>query len=397
MGKYNFVYGAKEGKKHIEFNIPCQDSAYCVERNGAIAAVLSDGCGSEKLSQYGSKITATRFAEFLADNFNDLVKGFDLKNKGNATLETRKVMVEAIVNAQLEFVRDNKELFYNTFPDEKEKYENDENCLTQLYATLIFYAEKDDLAIYGQIGDGVLGLVDDVTLKITLEEKKTAGEENYTIYPWDIYRLSKTHELKDKWYAQCRSRLINSKDVKGAILTSDGVDSCFDRREAFKKKYIGVAKMFKSFKDADERGKKELIDKYLGIFQQGSRHGDDVSFVALYTDDCDIQIYETKEYPVYEPKTKRPPEEDAGQTKEPEFEKRGGSLPKVDRDLLDKYLPLAKDIYDDVNEQNFEVLITESNALNEKIRSGKFDNNFLKDVGFENEDICKHSGLPRWS
>lgn len=393
MGKYNFVFGVKEGKKHIDLNIPCQDSAICIEKNGVVAAVLSDGCGSAALSHYGSKITVNSFANFLADNFVELAKGFDLNNKGNATLATKKKMVRAIIDAQLDFVRSHKQLFYDTFPEQKEKFEKDENCLSELYGTLIFYAEKENVAIYGQIGDGVLGLVEKDVLKITLEEAKKSGKTNVTVYPWDIERLSQTHEQKDKWFGQCRFRLMDASDIKGAFLTSDGVDACFDTRVAFKKKYIGVAGLFTSLKSADETTRKMIVEKTLTTFQQRSRERDDVSFVALFTDDCDIKMYETKEYPVYQPKPKDAERTEITQNKEPELERQVGNLnvPEVDRELVKKYYPLAKEQYDDVEIEVFEKLITGSSIYNEKLAAfDKNGKNYIKDTGFDNEDVCKH-------
>ena len=60
------------GLKHIPSKIPCQDATYVLQKNGINIIALSDGCGSSKISQFGSQLITKEICEFVADNFNTL-------------------------------------------------------------------------------------------------------------------------------------------------------------------------------------------------------------------------------------------------------------------------------------------------------------------------------------
>ena len=123
-------------------------------------------------------------------------------------------------------------------------------------------------------------------LKIIMEEKKE-GEINGTFYPANIYTLA----LKNPdWYgcAQFQLKKPKNTDVSAFILTSDGVDSFFDLRVPFQKKYTtGVDKLFRCTVEASsfEESKAILDEQFLPALVNGSRAMDDCSVAVIVRKD----------------------------------------------------------------------------------------------------------------
>ena len=286
MSKEWFLnYGELAGKSHLSRKIPCQDRALCRQGNGVTVAVLSDGCGSSPISQYGSQVTTESLCKLLIEEV-DAIHSAQI-------LTSRKMIVDAIVLSLYGFIRSNGEIFSAYKAENIEKYNEftqkrseEEFFLDALNATALFAAEKEGEYIIGQIGDGVIGGVVRNRLKIIMEEKKE-GEINGTFYPANIYTLA----LKNPdWYgcAQFQLKKPKNTDVSAFILTSDGVDSFFDLRVPFQKKYTtGVDKLFRCTVEASsfEESKAILDEQFLPALVNGSRAMDDCSVAVIVRKD----------------------------------------------------------------------------------------------------------------
>ena len=286
MSKEWFLnYGELAGKSHLSRKIPCQDRALCRQGNGVSVAVLSDGCGSSPISQYGSQVTTECLCKLFIEEF-DAIHSAQI-------LTSRKMIVDAIVLSLYGFIRSNGEIFSAYKAENIEKYNEftqkrseEEFFLDALNATALFAAEKEGEYIIGQIGDGVIGGVVRNRLKIIMEEKKE-GEINGTFYPANIYTLA----LKNPdWYgcAQFQLKKPKNTDVSAFILTSDGVDSFFDLRVPFQKKYTtGVDKLFRCTVEASsfEESKAILDEQFLPALVNGSRAMDDCSVAVIVRKD----------------------------------------------------------------------------------------------------------------
>lgn len=286
MSKEWFLnYGELAGKSHLSRKIPCQDRALCRQGNGVTVAVLSDGCGSSPISQYGSQVTTECLCKLFIEEFDTIHSA--------QILTSRKMIVDAIVLSLYGFIRSNGEIFSAYKAENIEKYNEftqkrseEEFFLDALNATALFAAEKEGEYIIGQIGDGVIGGVVRNRLKIIMEEKKE-GEINGTFYPANIYTLA----LKNPdWYgcAQFQLKKPKNTDVSAFILTSDGVDSFFDLRVPFQKKYTtGVDKLFRCTVEASsfEESKAILDEQFLPALVNGSRAMDDCSVAVIVRKD----------------------------------------------------------------------------------------------------------------
>ena len=286
MSKEWFLnYGELAGKSHLSRKIPCQDRALCRQGNGVTVAVLSDGCGSSPISQYGSQVSTECLCKLFIEEF-DAIHSAQI-------LTSRKMIVDAIVLSLYGFIRSNGEIFSAYKAENIEKYNEftqkrseEEFFLDALNATALFAAEKEGEYIIGQIGDGVIGGVVRNRLKIIMEEKKE-GEINGTFYPANIYTLA----LKNPdWYgcAQFQLKKPKNTDVSAFILTSDGVDSFFDLRVPFQKKYTtGVDKLFRCTVEASsfEESKAILDEQFLPALVNGSRAMDDCSVAVIVRKD----------------------------------------------------------------------------------------------------------------
>ncbi|MFI3328919.1 MAG: protein phosphatase 2C domain-containing protein [bacterium] len=286
--KWIYSYGELVGKSHAPRNVPCQDKALCREENDVYVAVVSDGCGSSDISQYGSSVTAEKLCDIFVNNFDEL---YNME-----IFQTRKYIVDEIALALNKFIFQNPRIFADYKDKYKDKYERfitsrteNEFELDALNATALFVAVKDGKYMMGAIGDGIIGAVVDNKIKIVIEEKKT-DEVNGTIYPGNIYTLAKEDE---RWYATTKFQFKKPQNanIQGFILMSDGVDGLIDQRVAFQKKFsAGVGKLIKNtirsenFEDAQKSLNEELLPRLVEF----SKARDDCSIALLINDDCEI-------------------------------------------------------------------------------------------------------------
>ncbi len=286
--KWIYSFGELVGKSHGPRNIPCQDKALCRNENGVYVAVVSDGCGSSDISQYGSLVTTEALCSLFIERFDELYE--------DEILSTRKTIVNEIAKSLIQYIDDNNEIFAEYRVTHKEKYEafisrrsEQEFDLDALNATAMFVAQKDGKYILGQIGDGIIGAVIDNKIKIVMEEKKD-GEVNGTIYPANVYNLAQEDE---RWYATSQFQLKKPRNanLQGFILMTDGVDGLIDQRVAFQKKFAaGVGKLIKNTVKAKsfEEAQSSLNDELLPRLVEFSKARDDCGLALLITDDCEI-------------------------------------------------------------------------------------------------------------
>lgn len=301
---YISTFGMLVGKSHLPKNIPCQDYSLCEQINGVNVACLSDGCGSEENSQYGSEITVKSMIELLTTRFDELFN-HNFRN-ADEQIFVRKEIVEYIIEKQKEFIRNNAEIFTKNISlnsASKHNIENDEKfmnlSLKSLCSTILFFAEKDDKYLIGRIGDGTLGVLIDDKLKIALEEKKS-DEVNGTFYPFNLYVLAK--ENTQNYLANCfELKRLEKRNISGAILSSDGCNGLFcHKKDLFHKRYVpGVEDLFNNLiklKDIEKRNK-YLLDNCLKDLVNKSNSLDDCSLAILIKPDFVINEFVIKEYP----------------------------------------------------------------------------------------------------
>ena len=379
--RYLMAFGELVGRSHGT-KTPCQDKALCIQRDGANVAVLSDGCGSAPLSQYGSKLTVEAVGNFLADNFDDLVAHGFLEN-ANANLETRKRLVKEIVDLELNSIKNDPEMneVFTKYRDEHMEHYNNytsrhsEECywLSLMHATLVFFAEKNGKAIFGQIGDGFLGLLASGKMRIFIEEDKIPGAKNATCYPDNIYEFALTREEKDDWYffRSFKMGIANSEHIEAVMLTSDGVDSFFDKSVRFQMSYAknAVTGLFNRIQQAESFEERQSIinDLYLPKLVAGSSTFDDCSIALLIAPNAKIEECVAKVYPhegeeetkVKEPEKKEPQKEDPTK-REIDVVKKASSAEIGE--LEQKYIALA-DKAEPARKHDEQILLLKQKAL----------------------------------
>lgn len=130
-----------QGLGHIRNGVPCQDKALCLENNGVNVIVLADGAGSARLSHFGAECVVETVSSFLSNNFKELFDHNDSAEVKTKILEDVKVKLYEKSNAL--------------------------GCtISDLASTLLFVAVSDNRYILGHIGDGVIGYLDGITLKV---------------------------------------------------------------------------------------------------------------------------------------------------------------------------------------------------------------------------------------
>lgn len=301
--QYISAYGKLVGKSHLPNDIPCQDNALCVQKNGVSVAVLSDGCGSSEISQYGSQITVESIANLFIDNFDDIYNKdyYNIEEQ----LKVRKLIIDTIIKNEKKFVYANEDIFQDYLKKKGDSKIGDKDsanymdfCLRSLYSTLLFFAEKDGRYILGRIGDGVLGALIDDKLRIVLEEKKE-GEVNGTLYPYNLYYFAKTN-IKYYLHVGFELKRPANVNINGVILSSDGCSSlfCF-KKDYFHKRYVSeVNDIFEDIvkcPDSDSRNKL-LVNKYINDLCEKSSTLDDCSLAILIKKDFVINEFTIKEY-----------------------------------------------------------------------------------------------------
>lgn len=268
MNSWKNQHGFIIGKSHIEKNIPCQDYASSYIDDVYQIAVLSDGCGSSKHSDIGSKSVVETTIEILKQNFDQIT-----------TLNPL----------------DSRFLILNSINQELGKHAKDLNVdIKELNATLLFVAIKNnEQLLMGHLGDGFIGTVNNSKLEIKSLEKKDE-EVNGTVYT----TTSNAHV-----YFDLRKGFL--KDYEGFIMMSDGSgEALVDSRVPFQKKFINsVAGILEYIGQNDAISNQKMINDYLTKISSHIQSGDDCSLSILVKENLKITSIET--YHVPKPEIKK--------------------------------------------------------------------------------------------
>jgi hypothetical protein len=240
------------GKSHIKDNIPCQDSTHTAFKNGVYVAALSDGCSSEDLSHFGSKIICEAVCELLINQFDEF---YNQKDAGAAKVKIVNYLGDAVkVEAEKQGVKE----------------------LKRFSATMVFAAVKGNQVITGRFGDGTVGMIKDGKLKIFLYEKKKGEVEptHYliTYYPGVASNLKFVFDIKK----------TTSDKITGFVMMSDGSEYNLISKQN-RKGYWEFAPLFKKI-FSDHVIKRESFKEDLQILVKS------VAEKCQKFDDCSLAI-----------------------------------------------------------------------------------------------------------
>jgi hypothetical protein len=103
MGKRMKIAGAvATGRSHQSSGAPCQDAIAQTNRSKCAVIALSDGAGSCRLSDIGSKIISEKAVSFVGDNFDRLLKIKDPEKIVSLIFESILSALSARANADSE-------------------------------------------------------------------------------------------------------------------------------------------------------------------------------------------------------------------------------------------------------------------------------------------------------
>lgn len=178
------------GRGHLKTNIPCQDKTLIINKDDTYAIALADGAGSASHSHYGAETIVNTIANFLIDNFDELIAN---ENGVKVKEEILAVMRTALLN-------------------ESEKH----SCtIKELASTVLAIAVKNDKFLIIHLGDGVIGVVKDDVLRVA--SKPENGEFcNSTIFVTSGNAINYLKLYKGK-----------TDGISGFVIMSDGTAESF--------------------------------------------------------------------------------------------------------------------------------------------------------------------------
>ncbi len=193
------------GRSHVDLKTPCQDSlGYCKLGNGWGIAVTSDGAGSAKDSEIGSKIVVSRAIEY----FKRLVieESWQKSESLPPDYDWMKCSYKA-----LKSIRDDLALFA----------EKEGKIISDFNSTIIVFIHTPNGALVCHVGDGRAGYKDETGnwhSAITPHKGETA---NQTIFiTTDFWQF---HFFETKKVPVPESRVIREK-ISAFTLMSDGCE-----------------------------------------------------------------------------------------------------------------------------------------------------------------------------
>lgn len=247
-----FIYAiAYQGTDHIRNNLPCQD--YCGFKcldNGTVVLAISDGHGSAKLSEHGSKFAVESLIHIvdncIKNDFSelDIVRYFRDKIGRNAIITEWKDRI-----AQDWATR-------NTDPQTSACTDD---VIDMYGATLIFCIALPDFFLTGFIGDGALILVDNAAenMEVLLSAVDDVGESTCSL----------SHQRADYFDI----KLLNRNDFKYVLLSTDGI------AKPYGKTIFEIAKNCAKQYMTKPDELKDSIDAFMN--QSHPSIGDDISLV----------------------------------------------------------------------------------------------------------------------
>jgi len=244
------------GQSHLKNDISCQDFVDSFQNDELNITVLSDGCGSSKHSDIGSKIVVKETIRLVSENFELIIN--------QDPIESRKFILSHI-NRCLQ-----------------EKADEMNVSVRELNATLLFVAVKsNEELLLGHLGDGYIGSINESILSIKSMEKKDA-EVNGTYYT-----------TTENAYLQFDLRKGKSSDYSGFILMSDGPgDALVDSRIPFKKKFIdSVAGIMEHVGTNDSSKNNKMLKNYIKKVRDFIQTGDDCSISIMIKENTKAPLF----------------------------------------------------------------------------------------------------------
>ncbi|SHI98933.1 Protein phosphatase 2C [Clostridium cavendishii DSM 21758] len=245
-----------QGSLHKKKGIPCQDNVCCyVDKSNAILS-LSDGAGSCRLSNVGSKIATKTIIKLMKSNFDNFY-----------TMEALQFK-EFIISSLLDEIN-----------NVCEKYNS--SSIKDFSATLLFVAIKDNNFIIGHIGDGLIAYYKNGAVRLLSEPEN--GETSNTTYfftmpnVYNHFRLFKGH--------------VN--EVEGFIVMSDGGTNSLYKK-ATKSLALANTKIFQAKARLGKSDFKKFLQDDL-IRKLSERTTDDCSIGILYRHNYDLNTMKDKD------------------------------------------------------------------------------------------------------
>ena len=149
------VYGiSKTGQYHIEREEKCQDSLeYKMLDDGTIVAAVADGVGSEKYSEFGSRIAVNAFVKYCSDCYYDQ--------------EDKSILI--------------KNGFLNALYSVLDESESKNYPIDQMDSTLCGVIFSEGILFCGNIGDsGIIGINSDGRIECLTTQH---NDEDGSVYP----------------------------------------------------------------------------------------------------------------------------------------------------------------------------------------------------------------------
>lgn len=272
--------------------LPCQDSVKVLNKNNVNVMVLSDGCGSAIMADKGSLLTVNVLSEFICENFDFL---YQMGEK-----ELKMKLIDVITNEIKSYINNNKNIVedakqsdyahYSDFISNAGSMKNAEEIYfyTLFDATVQFVASKDDKAIVGRLGDGVIGCVRDNSLMILSSEDKVGVEDNVTVYPSTIVMAP-----SNSMYSWDCFEIIKIEDISKYsmfFIVSDGVADVIVGKETLEAfLYVDEINTLISKKD-------NLLDVLENMYRPMKGIWDDLSIALMDTGKVSINNIIVREY-----------------------------------------------------------------------------------------------------
>lgn len=192
---WKVAQAAVQGRRHILYDIPCQDKTYFVQKQGVCVIALADGAGSAKLSHLGAECVVECVSNLLADKFDSFYEQSD------SDIVRRELMSGIL---------DKLGLFAESI-----------GCtLGDLASTLLCVAvSEDDRFLIVHLGDGVVAYKDGECIKVA------SIPDNGEFCNTTVFTTTRGAEKSLKLFkGTCR------ESMKGFALFSDGVESVLYKR-----------------------------------------------------------------------------------------------------------------------------------------------------------------------
>lgn len=255
MGAWHLASSAVQGEGHKASETPCQDATAFFSSRAFSIICLADGAGSATLSHIGAQTAVDASVELFRARFNEL---FDLpEDEAKA------------------------EILYSILKPLSSEAETQECSIKDLACTLLVVAVKQGRVIAFHVGDGVIGALRNMELKVlTLPDNGEHPNETTFITSRD---------------ALLRARLLREKADKysGFVVMSDGTEqSLYDKRA--RKLAPAITKLFFVCKNESQETMEALLKEMLEK-QISQRTADDCSIALMARDRSKLnRLYNSK-------------------------------------------------------------------------------------------------------